>query len=79
MKVLKYWLEAMRLRTLPVSVAGVIMACGFSVADGTFKPAVAAICSFLPCYARLHLISQTNTTTSRPLATVGAAKAHGEA
>ncbi len=44
MKVLKYWLEAMRLRTLPVSVAGVIMACGFSVADGTFKPAVAAIC-----------------------------------
>ena len=44
MKVLKYWLEAMRMRTLPVSVAGVIMACGFSVADGTFKPAVAAIC-----------------------------------
>lgn len=34
----------MRLRTLPVSVAGVIMACGFNISDGTFRPGTAAVC-----------------------------------
>lgn len=34
----------MRLRTLPVSVAGVIMAIGYNVADGTFIAAPAIIC-----------------------------------
>ena len=44
MKSLKYWIEAMRLRTLPVSVAGVVAACGYALLDGTFRAASAAIC-----------------------------------
>lgn len=44
MKTLKAWIEAMRLRTLPVSVAGVLTAVGFNIADGTFKAAPAALC-----------------------------------
>ena len=31
MKKIKYWIEAMRLRTLPVSVAGVITAIGYMI------------------------------------------------
>lgn len=38
------WIEAMRLRTLPVSVAGVIAAVGFNITDGTFRAVPAAIC-----------------------------------
>ena len=34
----------MRLRTLPVSVAGVVAACGYALLDGTFRAAPAAIC-----------------------------------
>ena len=33
---LKPWIEAMRLRTLPVSAAGVLTAIGYNVGDGTF-------------------------------------------
>ena len=44
MKSIKYWIEAMRLRTLPVSVAGVVAACGYALLDGTFRAAPAAIC-----------------------------------
>lgn len=44
MKQIKYWIEAMRLRTLPVSVAGVITALAFNVADGTFLWAPALLC-----------------------------------
>lgn len=36
----------MRLRTLPVSVAGVLMAVGYNVADGSFKVTPALICLF---------------------------------
>ena len=38
------WIEAMRLRTLPVSVAGVVLGCGLAVADGSFCPVPAALC-----------------------------------
>lgn len=44
MKKISCWIEAMRLRTLPVSVAGVLTAIGFNILDGTFQPAPAAIC-----------------------------------
>lgn len=33
------WIEAMRLRTLPVSVAGVVFAAGLSVAAHMVRPA----------------------------------------
>lgn len=44
MKKIGYWIEAMRLRTLPVSVAGVLMALGYNIENGTFKGIPAAIC-----------------------------------
>lgn len=44
MKKLKCWVEAMRLRTLPVSVAGVIMAIGYNISTGTLKCLPALLC-----------------------------------
>lgn len=41
---LKAWIEAMRLRTLPVSVAGVLAATGYALADDTFNATAAIIC-----------------------------------
>lgn len=41
---LKAWIEAMRLRTLPVSAAGVIMASGLALQVGRFKWLPALIC-----------------------------------
>ncbi|MCM1518863.1 MAG: 1,4-dihydroxy-2-naphthoate octaprenyltransferase [Pseudoflavonifractor sp.] len=41
---LKAWVEAMRLRTLPVSVAGVIMAVGFNLEEGSFRLSMASLC-----------------------------------
>lgn len=41
---LRYWIEAMRLRTLPVSVAGVITAIGYNISSGTFKFLPALLC-----------------------------------
>lgn len=43
-KIIKAWIEAMRLRTLPVSIAGVLTAVGFNVADDTFNCVPAALC-----------------------------------
>lgn len=40
----KSWVEAVRLRTLPVSVAGVITAVAFNISDGTFKLLPAVLC-----------------------------------
>ncbi len=44
MKQLKAWIEAMRLRTLPVSVAGVITAVGFNLLYDNFDILPAVIC-----------------------------------
>lgn len=44
MKKVKAWVEAMRLRTLPVSVAGVIAGVALSLLGGCFQWAPAAIC-----------------------------------
>ncbi|MCM1291988.1 MAG: 1,4-dihydroxy-2-naphthoate octaprenyltransferase [Bacteroides sp.] len=41
---LSCWIEAMRLRTLPVSIAGVVMACGLAIASGEFSPLPASLC-----------------------------------
>lgn len=38
------WIEAMRLRTLPVSVAGVVCGCAFALGEGVFNPCPAALC-----------------------------------
>lgn len=40
----KAWIEAMRLRTLPVSVAGVITAAGYAVGNRTFSLLPALLC-----------------------------------
>lgn len=44
MKTIKYWVEAMRLRTLPVSVTGVLMGTTYAVGQGCFKWAPAVLC-----------------------------------
>lgn len=41
---IKAWVEAMRLRTLPVSVAGVVAACAYALSDGAFSPVPALLC-----------------------------------
>ncbi len=50
---LKPWIEAMRLRTLPVSAAGVLTAIGYNVGDGTFKGAPAALCLIFALLAQV--------------------------
>lgn len=44
MKIIKYWIEAMRLRTLPVSVAGVVMAMALGLFNHNFNATPAFIC-----------------------------------
>ena len=41
---IKSWIEAMRLRTLPVSVAGVIAGCGCAILLDSFKAVPAMLC-----------------------------------
>ena len=43
----------MRLRTLPVSVAGVLMAVAFNIKDGNFNPVPAAICLLFAILAQI--------------------------
>lgn len=47
------WIEAMRLRTLPVSVAGVVAGCAYAVADGGFRPLPAALCLVFAVLAQI--------------------------
>lgn len=47
------WVEAMRLRTLPVSVAGVIAGCGCAVWQGGFRPLPAALCLLFALCAQI--------------------------
>ena len=44
MKRISVWVEAMRLRTLPVSVAGVIAGIAYAILGGSFKAAPALLC-----------------------------------
>lgn len=50
---LKCWIEAMRLRTLPVSVAGVFTATGLALADGGFRWLPAVICLVFAVLAQI--------------------------
>ena len=50
---ISHWIEAMRLRTLPVSCAGVIAGCGVALANGGFNPAVAVICLVFAILAQI--------------------------
>ncbi|MDE6271092.1 MAG: 1,4-dihydroxy-2-naphthoate octaprenyltransferase [Muribaculaceae bacterium] len=52
-RALKYWTEAMRLRTLPVSAAGVVAACGYAFRDGCFRLAPAVICLIFALLAQI--------------------------
>lgn len=47
------WVEAMRLRTLPVSVAGVLMATALAILNGTFRWLPALICLVFAILAQI--------------------------
>lgn len=47
------WIEAMRLRTLPVSLSGVAMGCGCAAATGNFKWLPALICLLFALIAQI--------------------------
>lgn len=50
---LKHWIESMRLRTLPVSVAGVIAGTGCAVLAGSFKAVPAFLCLAFAVFAQI--------------------------
>ncbi len=52
-KKLKIWIECARLRTLPVSVAGVVMACGLAVWHGVFLLWPAVLCFLFAVMAQI--------------------------
>lgn len=52
-KKLKSWIEATRLRTLPVSTAGVIVASGCAYSDGSFKWQPALLCFLFAVLAQV--------------------------
>ena len=47
------WIEAMRLRTLPVSLSGVIMAIGLAIHDGCFRALPATLCLIFALLAQI--------------------------
>lgn len=53
MKRVGYWIEAMRLRTLPVSVAGVLMAIAFNIRNHNFNAVPAVICLIFAILAQI--------------------------
>lgn len=52
-KKLKCWIEAMRLRTLPVSTAGVVVASGYACWHGAFKWQPALLCFLFALLAQV--------------------------
>lgn len=50
---LRCWIEAMRLRTLPVSLAGVVLAMGFARLYGSYRPIVAVLCLIFATLAQI--------------------------
>lgn len=50
---IKPWIEAMRLRTLPVSIAGVITAVGFALHDRVFQWLPALLCLLFAVLAQI--------------------------
>ena len=52
-KTAKSWIEATRLRTLPVSVAGVVVACGYAAMHGGFRWLPAVLCCLFAFLAQV--------------------------
>ncbi len=52
-KKLSFGIEAMRLRTLPVSVAGVVMACGLALMSGGFRIIPSLLCLLFAVAAQI--------------------------
>ncbi len=50
---LKMWIEAMRLRTLPVSVAGVLAGIACAIMGGSFSPVPAVLCLLFAMLAQI--------------------------
>lgn len=50
---LKVWIEAMRLRTLPVSVSGVLCAVGFCIGAGCFSVSLSLLCFAVAVLAQI--------------------------
>lgn len=53
MKTLRAWIEAMRLRTLPVSLAGVVAGCGYAAAACSLHAVPAALCFAVALLAQI--------------------------
>lgn len=50
---IKKWIEAMRLRTLPVSIAGVLAGCGYAIWQGSFSVIPALLCLLFALSAQI--------------------------
>ena len=50
---IRKWIEAMRLRTLPVSISGVLAGCGCAVWQGGFSPIPALLCLLFALSAQI--------------------------
>ena len=50
---IRKWIEAMRLRTLPVSIAGVLAGCGCAIWQGSFSPTPALLCLLFALSAQI--------------------------
>ena len=50
---MRKWIEAMRLRTLPVSLAGVICGCGCALLQGSFNTVTALLCVLFAALAQV--------------------------
>ena len=53
MSKIKCWVEAMRLRTLPVSLAGVVLGWGYAGLYDTVRPAAIALCFMVALFAQI--------------------------
>ncbi|MDE7452318.1 MAG: 1,4-dihydroxy-2-naphthoate polyprenyltransferase, partial [Paramuribaculum sp.] len=53
MKSIKYWIEAMRLRTLPVSLAGVVLGTGYALETGCVRWTAVALCFAVALLAQI--------------------------
>lgn len=53
MKTIKCWIEAMRLRTLPVSLAGVVLGTGYAMSLGDVRVAAVILCFLVALLAQI--------------------------
>ena len=50
---MKEWIEAMRLRTLPVSISGVLAGIACAIMQGSFSPVPALLCLLFAILAQI--------------------------